>query len=217
MQYFEINGKCPFMDEFMSEERWVDIHGYEGYYQISNYGRIKSLERIVKCNSGSKVEPSKLLSVTHTNKGGYVIIGLRKNGERHFFQLHRLVLSNFLGCPINNIQVNHIDENKSNNRLDNLEYCTAKYNTNYGDRNKRISENNKLKMLGKKQSEENINKRISHIIKTVKQLDCKTQEIINIFPSVVEASIKTNINKGSISDCARGKRKSAGGYIWKYL
>lgn len=217
MQYFEINDKCPFIEEFMKEERWVDIYGYEGYYQVSNYGRIRSLERIVKCNSGTRVEPSKLLSTKHINNNGYVLIGLGKNGKKKFFQLHKLVLSNFLGCAINKIQINHIDENKQNNRLDNLHYCTAKFNTNYGDRNNKISQKLKVSMVGKKQSEETINKRVSKIIKAVKQLDIQTNEIIKIFHSVKQASLENNIKANTISSCALGKRKTAGGFKWEFV
>lgn len=113
------------------EEIWKDIAGWEGSYQISTYGRVKSLkygkERILK--------PSK-------NSSGYLTVGLSIESRTFSKAIHRLVAIAFVPNPDNKLQVNHKDENKLNNNVNNLEWVTAKENSNYGTRIKRISEKN---------------------------------------------------------------------------
>lgn len=103
-------------------EEWKDIKGYESLYKISNYGNIKSYHK-----------KEKLLKL-NTDKNGYVIVALSKNGKKHYFKLHRLVAQTFIDNPNNYPQINHKDENKRNNNVNNLEWCTSKYNNNYGTR-----------------------------------------------------------------------------------
>ena len=110
-------------------EQWKPVEGFEGLYEISNLGRAKSLnynhtgkEKILKPNK-------------HGN--GYLYVGLWKNEKRKFFLVHRLVAKAFLPNPKGFDQVNHKDENKANNVVENLEFCDAKYNINYGSHNER--------------------------------------------------------------------------------
>lgn len=113
-------------------EEWRDIKGYEGLYQISNLGRVKSL----RDNHGNYRE--KILNPS--NRKGYLIVSLCRKGRKREFKVHRLVALHFIDNPNNYSQVNHKDENKENNRVDNLEWCTPKYNSNYGTRTQRASE-----------------------------------------------------------------------------
>ena len=104
-------------------EEWKDIKGFEGLYQISNLGNIKSLDRIVinRKYKGSYLKPQ----ITY---GGYYSIQLRKNKIKHIYYVHRLVATHFLNTQ-NGEYINHIDENKLNNKYDNLEFVTKSYNT----------------------------------------------------------------------------------------
>lgn len=115
------------------EEIWKDIEGYEGLYQISNLGRVKSF------GNGSKSRwygKERILSATNDSKG-YKQIKLTNKKERKTFKVHRLVAQAFIPNPYNLPQINHKDEVKSNNRADNLEWCDNQYNCDYS-KSKRV-------------------------------------------------------------------------------
>lgn len=114
------------------EEVWKDVKGYEGYYQVSNLGNIKSLERIIE-NSGTrtgyyKIKERILKPRENKNRNGYYELSLRKDGKEKRFKVHRLVACAFIENPYNKPEVNHIDGNKSNNCVSNLEWTTSKEN-----------------------------------------------------------------------------------------
>ena len=131
------------------KEIWKEVPGYEGLYQVSSFGRIKSLNYK---NSGIE----QILCISpRDNK--YTEVGLNKDGIRTMFYVHRLVLSAFSPCQgMEHLEVNHKDENKSNNMLTNLEWCTRSYNNSYGSlpaKRAEIARGNKYH-LGKSHSEE---------------------------------------------------------------
>ena len=167
-----------------------DIKGYEGLYQVSNFGNIKSLR-----NKKTRKEKIKR---TRIGKNGYVRVDLFKNGKGKTFFVHRLVAQAFIPNPQNLKEINHIDEKTSNNIVDNLEWCDRKYNINYGDRTQKCIE--KLKGVNAKR---------------IKQYD-KTGKFICMWNSMSEASQKLNISQGSISRCCNGKSNIAGGYKWHF-
>lgn len=105
------------------KEKWVPIEGYEGIYEVSNLGNVRSFSR--------KSYKGKLL-VQQEHKNGYLVVNLSKNGKRKGFLVHRLVASSFVPNKNNLPQVNHIDENKKNNSAENLEWCSCAYNLSYG-------------------------------------------------------------------------------------
>lgn len=166
-------------------EEWKDIKGYEGFYQISNLGRVKSLyfnkEKILKPSSPK----------------GYLQITLHLRGEVKTKPIHRLVMEAFNPIDgMNNYDVNHKDENKTNNRIDNLEWMNHKDNCNYGNRNKKIS-----------------NKQRNDIKKSIPVLCI---ELNQIFGSLREAERQLDIPATNISNACRGIYKTAGGYHWEY-
>lgn len=165
-----------------NNEIWKTIDGYEDY-QVSSYGRVKSL----------KNGKEKILSPGISNDN-YLLLSLYKNKIRKQFLVHRLVAIAFIPNPHNYPQVNHKDENPSNNCVENLEFCDAKYNNNYGNHCKRISES-KSKKLDQFDLEGNFIKTWSGLRQVERELG-----IFHI----------------SISKCCTGKQKTAGHYIWKY-
>ena len=109
-------------------EEWRPVVGYEGLYEVSNTGRVRSIDRYVKtCYGSYRLHKGKVLS-PGIRPDGYLVVSL----QYRMFRVHRIVAEAFLPNPDNLPQVNHKDEDKSNNRVDNLEWCTAKYNNNYG-------------------------------------------------------------------------------------
>lgn len=174
------------------KEIWKDIIGYEGYYQISNYGNVRSLDRIDCKNRFRKGKDCKKI----LTEDGYYKAGLSKNGveKRHF--IHRLVALHFIENPNNLECVNHKDENKINNCVDNLEWCSREYNNNYGTRNKRIGE--------------------AESIKTA-MIDKNTGCMLMVFNSAREAAKYIGGDESSICKVRNGRRKSAYGYRWEVV
>lgn len=179
-------------------EIWRDIPGYEGYYQVSNLGRIKTLDRYVKhWRGGLLLRKSQLLKLNY-DADGYIIVGLSKNGKTLTNKVHRLVAQVFIPNPNNLPVVNHKDENKSNNCVWNIEWCTVDYNNKYGDRLYNVSIhriNNPL------------------ICKPVLQYTLN-MEFVAEYPSAAEAERQTGIKHTCISSCCRGIYKQTNGYIW---
>lgn len=120
-------------------EEWRDVKGYEGYYQVSNLGNVKSLDRVVSTGRYH----GRVMKYSLTPKG-YKIVWLTKNSKRKGVSVHRLVALAFVSNPENKPIVNHLDEDKANNRFDNLEWVTNIENMNYGTRNERIGKANSI-------------------------------------------------------------------------
>lgn len=119
-------------------EIWKDVKGYEGLYQVSNMGRVRSVARVVTWkNQQTKSYKSRMMKIREKN--GYRVVSLYKNHKSKDNRVHRLVADAFIENPNNLPFINHIDEDKSNNKVDNLEWCTRQYNNNYGRRNEKIS------------------------------------------------------------------------------
>jgi hypothetical protein len=174
-------------------ENWKVIEGYEGYL-ISDLGNVKSLERIVHSGRsyGKRIKKEAILK-KGINVRGYEIVVLSKSEGKKSFSVHRLVLQAFVPNHENKKEVNHIDGNKTNNRVDNLEWCTSSENSFHACR------------TGLQKS----------VAKKINQFD-KDGNFIKSHNSVVKAAEEVGISFKTISGNLRGNLKSAGGYVWKY-
>lgn len=203
----------------MTNEIWKDIAGYEGLYQVSNLGRVKSLPR-EKWNGKAIVYKKEIIRKQRVRADGYVSINLDKDGQQKWFKVHRLVAEAFISNPNNKPCVDHINTIRNDNRVENLRWVTRKENMNNSLTKKKISEaftgeNNPL--YGKKHSEE-AKKKMSESSK--KKVVCVTTGIV--FDSAKEAGEFYCCNNSHIAKCCKGKAKSAGKYngeklVWKYL
>lgn len=169
----------------MADERWMPVAGFEGYYEVSDRGRVRSLSRRF-----SRVER---VMVPFVRKDGYKLVQLRKDGRREGKLVHRLVAEAFIPNPDMLPVVNHKNENPSDNRVENLEWCDQKYNANYGTAQSRKAEK--------------VSKRVS-----AKDEDGR---ILATFRSQSVAESMTGISQNAISMCVHGLQKTAGGYSWE--
>ena len=183
----------------MTEEIWKDVVGYEGSYQVSDQGRVKSLKRVVMRKNGQKRTINECILKPAATHDGYLRVCLHTGGKQKTPSVHRLVASAFVPNPDNKPEVNHIDEDKTNNSVENLEWCTRKENINHGTRSERAG-----KKSAKTQS------------KPVAQY-ALDGELVKIWQSAREAHQQTKFDYRHISDVATGKRKTHKGFIWKYI
>ena len=174
----------------MSEE-WRDVVGYEGLYQVSDQGRVKSLER--KNSSGGTIKERILKP--RINRDGYLRLNLYAGGKQKTLAVHRLVCQAFHENTSTKPQINHINEIKTDNRACNLEWCTRIENCNHGSRNERIAKS-RAKPIGQY------------------KLD---GQLIKVWQSANEVQRRTGFNQGSIWGVANGRYKQAYGFIWKYV
>ena len=120
-------------------EIWKDVVGFEGYYQVSNLGRVRSLDRVVPDSRGATKSLKGRVKLQRVDKYGYPGVRLNINCRHIHSTVHRLVAKAFIPNPENCEAIIHKDEDKTNNHVENLEWCTIEYNNNYGTRNKRVS------------------------------------------------------------------------------
>ena len=167
--------------------------GYEGLYEVSDLGRVRSVTRIVSFGNQLRKVQGRILKPV-VNRTGYLYVHFSARLGGHHVFIHRMVAGAFLPNPHNYPHVNHKDENPANNTLRNLEWCTAKYNTNYGT---------------------GIRRRSLTQSRAVVQYDINMNKI-KIHDGLQAAGRATNIDARTICSCCKGKRKYAGGFIWRY-
>lgn len=180
-------------------EVWKDVKGYEGLYQVSNYGRVKSVDRLVDYKSkGGRMFKRIVKGTILKPKGNpkYLGLTLSKNGQFTTVYVHRLVAEAFLPNPCNLPEVNHKDENPKNNRVENLEWCTKIENVRYG--------------TGILRSACTRSKKIAQYT--------ESGELVEIYPSLAEVERRTGWGSSNISKVAKGDGgRKRYGYIWRYV
>ena len=229
------------------QEIWKDIYyvdsisgeivDYRGYYQVSNLGRVKSLSRKIYFgynNETLKITKEKILKLK-MKSNGYLYVGLHKDGKEKCFHIHRLVAHMFIDNHNCLPQVNHKDENKQNNNIDNLEWCTNEYNQKYGTKNKRAGKTHKEKYsgdnhwnTGRKWNDES-RKKLSNSrkekykgknnsnAKRVNQYNLDGK-LIKTWYCVKDISDELELSYSMLKKTLQGKRKTYEykGFIWKY-
>lgn len=187
-------------------EVWRDVKDYEGLYQVSNLGRVKSLERYVKHYTGSdKLLSERILKQPITNTG-YCIVGLCKNGIPAKIKTHRLIAQAFISNPENKPYIDHINTIKTDNRVENLRWVTHKENMNNTLTKKHHKENNPFK---DKYGKDNLRAR------AVLQYDLNGK-FIKEWECAMQVQRELGILHNNITKVCKGERKTAGGFIWKY-
>ena len=171
------------------QEIWKDVKGYEGCYQVSNLGRVKSLNYLQKGKE-------QILRLEKTPKN-YFRCAFSKDGKVKRYSVHRLVAQAFIPNPYNLPIINHKDENPSNNRVENLEWCDSKYNNNYGTHIQKIA--NKVR------NHPNMSKKVLCIETGV------------IYQSTHQAERELGYSRGFVSHCCRDVNKTCGGFHWRYI
>ena len=181
-------------------ENWKDIKDYEGFYQVSDLGTVKSLERDVYFPNGTVHHLKEKILVQRIEKNGYPYVYLHKNGKGKFMLVHRLVALAFIPNPENKPQINHKNEIKNDNSVENLEWCDSKYNINYGTRTARQIQNRRSYKLG------------NH--PRAKPVFCV--ELNKTFDCAKRAEEELGIWRNSIGSACLGKQKTAGGLHWRF-
>lgn len=182
-------------------ETWKDIEDYCGCYQVSNLGRIKSLDRLI-WNGVKYIQILGRIKKTKTDVKGYEVVVLSKNGREKVVKVHRLVATAFIPNDMKLPQVNHRDGNKRNNCVDNLEWCTNKENSDHAIRTGLANYETWMKSRQKK----------------VAMLGSQG-EVLQVFDSITDAAKSVGVNRGTghISDVCNNKRMSAHGHKWSYI
>ena len=182
-------------------EIWKPIKGYEGIYEVSSYGRVRSsertAERLDRYGNISKYEVKGRIISQWKRKDGYMSVTLRSMKTQSTLLVHRLVIETFVPNPDNLQLVNHKDENKSNNNVENLEWCTPSYNNTYN--NIHMKKNMPFK-------------------KRVRQMTFDG-EVIAEYESAADAARQTGLSNGGISSSCNGKKgfERYHGYNWEYI
>ena len=183
------------------EEIWKDVKEFEGIYQVSNKGRVRTLDRTCNVVSSTgrpyKIRVSGKIIAINKYPNGYAYVNIHIDGKRGTRLVHRLVAESFIPNPDKLPQVNHKDENITNNCAENLEWCTAKYNANYGTRNARCFHYDQQKPINQLSLNGEFIKRWNGIGEASKALGINDSQIIRVCKH-----IKRNI--------------TAGGYKWEY-
>ena len=192
----------------MQEEIWKDIEGYEGYYQVSNLGRVRSLDRYVQHRYGSSaLRKGKIIK---TQMNNYPIVCLHKNSMYRTRYIHRLVAETFIPNPDNLPEVDHIDCDRTNNRVDNLRWCTHQDNQRFA------KENGRMCYGGKKPNEMTPEEYQLFRVRYAKRIKPVIRSDGKIYPSCSAAAEDLGVVYSSVSNCIHGRLPTCKGYTFKH-
>lgn len=194
----------------MEKEIWKPVKGFEGFYEVSNKGRVKSLERMIVRQKGSCLAKEKYL-ISFKDSRGYLLVALCKNGKAKHFPVHRLVATAFIDNPQNKPHVDHINTTTSDNRVENLRWCTPIENANNPITLRRVRVNGHSLETTKKNMKSRKEHEKYNAPKEVFQYT-KGWCFVSKYESISEAEAITGIE--NIGAVTRGKRNFAGGYRW---
>lgn len=193
-----------------TKEIWESIKGYEGIYEVSNLGRVKSLDRDLKYSNGIIHKCKGRIIKAHLNSQGYERVSLKKDGIENRFFVHRLVAIHFVlnPDPSNYDIVNHIDCNPKNNIASNLEWTTIKGNNQYAIKLGRMDRNTKWL--------NNLHKSQAKFYKAIRAYDIQTGQTIKFYKALNDCK-KDGFSPSCVCNCCKGKRKSHKGVGWEYV
>jgi hypothetical protein len=180
-------------------EIWKPVVGFEGLYEVSSYGNVRSVDRTIMRSNNNPLNLKGKMLPQYFKYGKSTLprcyVNLCKNSKNYTPYVHRLVAKAFIPNPDNLPQINHKDENPQNNNVENLEWCTDKYNSNYGTAQER---------------------RIQKICKKVTAYSLQG-EFIKSFNSILDAAKEYNLDPSGITKVCKGKYKYCGDYIFRYV
>lgn len=199
----------------VKDETFVDIKDYNGRYKIGNKGTIIGVSR----SKDNRYNNKQWILKQYEDRNGYMYVTLQKDKKRKTIKVHRLVATHFIDNPYNYPCINHIDSNRKNNDVSNLEFCTHKQNTQWALKTGRFDNMKKMNSERMKKSKlylkgyplaNEVTK------KKVAQYD-KKNNLLNVYESISDASRNTGITITSISYACNNKRKTGGGFIWHFV
>lgn len=182
---------------YYKKERWEYAHGYDNNYKISSCGRVKSL----KFSKEKYLKPKQ-------NRSGYLEVLLYKNNEGKLHRVHRLVAEAFLPNPENKPEINHKDGDKTNNYVDNLEWCTRKENQKHAYITGLVGSISEIKHRARVNGKQACKRIVQETV---------DGEVVRIWNSQTSAALELNLSRTAISNCLNDRTKTAGGYCWKYI
>ena len=194
-------------------ENWKDVYGYEGLYQVSDLGNVRTLAHV----TNGKPVKERIRKQTKNVRNGYMTIGLSKNGKSSNVYVHRLVATAFVDNPDGKPTVNHKNEDKTDNRAENLEWMTLPENLAFGTHDERAKANHK-DMHG--DLHPNFGRRGSEALThkgSVVGIKKDDPTVVVRFDTAATASRVLGISSGHLCDTLKGKYKSCGGYYWRRL
>lgn len=184
------------------EEIWKSVLDFECLYEVSNFGRVKGIDRIVVRSDGKKRHIKEHIMKQRVGKCGYYYVCLSKNGKHYMKRVHKIIANAFMLNQDNSLIINHKDEDKLNNSIENLEWCTYSYNAKYGTAISRMLDSRK-------------NNKCCNSEKEVVQYT-KDGVFVAEYRSVNEVEDKNGFKHSHISECCNGKLKQAYGFVWKF-
>ena len=206
------------MENWLPIKIWKDnkFYDFTGIYEVSDEGRVRSLDRVSKDSKGRKRFFGGLIRQAFTDKDGYELVSLWNNGKGGIFKVHRLVATAFIPNPDNLPLINHKDENTANNKVDNLEWCDSAYNTNYGSARSKMAEALKRNYTPERREAKSklAEKEVGFLHKpiAIEQIDPLTGEVVAEYPSIAEAC--RQMHSSHIWQAVSGRRNVACGYKW---